>query len=968
MAAGALGDITGEGWSFYNAGDAPEGAWNYYGNAAITATIALPISLIAGNWYIFLKFHDYDVHRNVYYTVGSDTSDTIATDDRNFNGEWSSHATLNVVTPGATLVVHFSTGTGSSSHMFRGLFLTRDANVTVLATDTVVNLNYPSVMDTSTAVKGNLIPNGGFETGVGNEWGFAAQGSGRTVPASIMWDSTQGWEGACCFKLLGESATRLNPSNTSEAIYSRVYHLKANKQYSISCYVKTSTGLSTTASISAYNTFIPPAGYTGQHSITSGAVAVSSAGWTRISVTDYLLAYPTCDYNLMISIASVPDGAYALIDGVQLEEGTLSAFAPAATMEAAILIDQSAKPGHIYYDTDTLTATLRVRNHSAGSLTKDFKYEVYDYMNRVVLSGTVPLTIAATTTYTDTAFSIATAKLGVFRLVSWINGMDRTEREIVYSIIPAVPTGADADSYLGTHPNFWETELAAIQRLGIKWARDLSPEALVRWIYTEPTDDSFVYHDTRLAALVARDIKPMLVLGYQWPAFADSSGLPNLTEFNEYVTNVVNHYKTLGCDCWEVWNEPPTSAAGSLTASFYAQLLHGATDAILTAQPTAKVIAIGGVGPSFITSVITELGSQFPGWDWQTKFYAMSTHNYIGGVNPEDLTTIINTYTPQVWNTESGVWDWGFYSGPSCNFVSWGKDIWPHTSAARFNKAAIWSNGELIKNFVRTIGSGQTKYFQYDSRYYADPTFFNSHTSMWELDGSIRSKGIAFGIAGRLIDKSTTLGNVSPDSNSHMYLFDTGANPIACLYSTDFAPRQITIGLSGGQFEVLDMMGNVISSTATIKYGRIPIWVRGLGISAATLSSSLSGGTVATRSDLDAPTITIQDGPRGPMPASSIVRMRWIGVDDTSYPNLGEINIETQVPVDIPNPEAILYQYRLTPYSSWSTPTARNYVDYVGLPNGTYTFEVKATDTAANTSSTVSRSVQIGSARWLCAR
>jgi hypothetical protein len=968
MAAGALGDLTGEGWVFYNAGDAPEGAWDFFAATDKTATITLPTSLSAGTWYIFLKMIDYDEHRSIYYTLGAATSATIYTDDRDYNSYWTVAASLVVVTPGSTIVMHLGNNAGAGHHhMFKGLFLTKDPDVVVTSTDEILSLTTPTVMDDSAAVKGNLVPNGSFETGVDSIWGFQSQGGGRTVPVNTMWDSSQGWDGTGCLKLACDSATRLDTSNNNEVLISRVFHLKPNKTYTASVYMKSST-TGQNGEVRLVNTYVPPAGFDPQYSITSGGVAINSSTWTRISVTGYAVAYPSPDFQIWI-LTNGTNGNYVLIDGIQLEEGSLSTYAPAATMEAAVLIDQSAKPGNIYFDTDTLTGTIKVRNHAGTSQSGRVYYEIYDWTNVIVGSGHVDVTIAATTTY-SASFSIATGKTGIFRLVTWVDGKDRTEREINYSIIPPTTTTADETSYLGIHPNFYESELAAVQRLGVKLARALSPEAIGRWTIAEPSDNSFVFFDSHITAVLARNITPMISLGTNnyWPAWADSSGLPNLTKWAEYCQQMTAHYKTLGVKYYEFWNEPRSA----FTAAFCAQMLKGMTDAVLTEDATAKVVAMGGVSGPDMQAIIDELASQYPAWDWQSKFTAMATHDYPDGRSPEEVTDIIGTYGVPVWNTESGAKCQGFYQGPNCGYVEWGKSIWPQQPAQRFYTGMIGAASMLAKSFLRTIGAGQTAYFYYDSRYYADPSYLRTHFSIWEYDGSIRAKGIAYAVAGSLIDHATTLGDASADANVFMYVFD-GADPIASIWSKDFLPRTIVpSGLTAGQFECLDMMGNTFSiSGTTIPFGRLIIYVRGIGISAVTLSSALAAGTISTRSDTAAPLLTIGDGPRGPLLSGEPFRMRFHAIDDTSFPNLGEINEETGTPSESPNPEALLYSYRLVGHDAdWSVWSARTSVEYSGVSDGLYTFDVKVKDVAGNVSSATTRTVQLGDipTRWLCAR
>src|SRR5213594_1172304 len=73
-------------------------------------------------------------------------------------------------------------------------------------------------------------------------------------------------------------------------------------------WMKASPGLSTTASISLRNTYVPPPEYPAQYSINSGTVSVGDT-WTRVSVSGYLLEYPTSDYQIYIDTGG-PSGTY----------------------------------------------------------------------------------------------------------------------------------------------------------------------------------------------------------------------------------------------------------------------------------------------------------------------------------------------------------------------------------------------------------------------------------------------------------------------------------------------------------------------------------------------------------------------------------------------------------------------------------------------------------------------------------
>jgi hypothetical protein len=105
--------------------------------------------------------------------------------------------------------------------------------------------------------------------------------------------------------------------------------------------------------------------------------------------------------------------------------------------------------------------------------------------------------------------------------------------------------------------------------------------------------------------------------------------------------------------------------------------------------------------------------------------------------------------------------------------------------------------------------------------------------------------------------------------------------------------------------------------------------------------------------------LSISDAPRGPI-ADHGFRVRWIALDETAYPAVGEIDTLTNAATDSASPNAIQYSYYLSGYSAdWSSWSAENYIDFSNVPSGSYTFYVVAKDLAGNQSSVVSRSITI---------
>src|SRR5262249_18026657 len=137
------------------------------------------------------------------------------------------------------------------------------------------------------------------------------------------------------------------------------------------------------------NTYSPPPGSGTQYSVSNRFTVTDT--WKRISVSGRLLEYPSSDYQIYIDAGDSRDN-FLWVDSIQLEEGGLTDFAPSHVVEAGIRISQS---GHIFYADEPAVADLIVSNSSTSSMQKSLRYELYDYLNRVVRQDSVDLNVAA---------------------------------------------------------------------------------------------------------------------------------------------------------------------------------------------------------------------------------------------------------------------------------------------------------------------------------------------------------------------------------------------------------------------------------------------------------------------------------------------------------------------------------------------------------------------------------------------
>lgn len=931
-------------WRYYNAVDAPEGAYlgtMLIGTNNLTANIKLPKTLSPGRYYIFLKCITYNgkLSDTTQLSIGGGSTAQFPVS----NG-WSNKMPIDVITSSDTLTLSVNKGPINSnmfhSYLLRGIYITKDDRETVDNQDRVINLVYPTVMDDSSPQKGNLMINGGMEVGdITNIWGFAAN---KKVDSSVLWDNTQGYSGNGSLKIpIGPSTAFSDIRNT--ALYSRIYHLKPNKKYTISLWAKTSPGKTTGLRLWMKNSYEPSGGMTRQPDIIK--LLTVTDRWQKLSVSGYALDYPTSDYNFILTNSSDVND-YIWIDNVQLEEGDETPFQPSASVEAGISI---SKTSNIYYIDDMLVADLYVKNNLTTPISKKVYLEYYDHLNKTVKRDTLNVSLESQETK---KMSIdLPSKLGAFRIMYWVDNERNSDREIAYSVINR-PISVDADSYLGIHPNYIDLQFESLQRLGIKWLRTLSIADFFQWDKVEVQEGNFKYYDSELSVAQNYGLNTMGTIGYGWPSWADAGGVPDIAKWKKFVGQMASHYRNK-VRYWEIWNEPN----GLFSASVYADLLKAASDAIKEQDSTLKVVAMGGVQLDYMNSVIREIETKYPGWDWKKNLDILSTHAYPGGATDVFKSNIIDKYSVPVWNTETGYFDRGFYQGHGSNFIVWGKSLIPYLDARRFYIGSYNSVNMVIENFTSSIAGGMTKYFYYDSRYGVDPSLKKTHTTIFEGDGTIRPKGVAYSISGSILDYSIGMGNVSQISNVSMLLFDKPDGAIAVLFSKDKKPRQISLNLGTSQFVAMDVMGNALPSSSRVRFGRFPVYIKTNGISSTNLKSALQSSSVVTRVDIDPPGLSFSEVPKGTVTDGSF-RVRWIAMDADSLPNLGEINPESGVASDVPNPDAIMYSYRLSGYSSWSSWSSKVYEDYLNVPIGNYVMEVKAKDEAGNISN-ISRNITV---------
>jgi hypothetical protein len=914
------------GWYIiYNPFDSPEGGFLgtiSEGQSSLNGEVQLGRVLDPGRYYIAWKVVDYNFGGSLDFSIGGSSTATAVLNSGDVSGQWTVPVAIDVPAAGTTIHMTLRRSLALSYRQIfnlRGLYVTTSSGEVVFFNDSILNPQYPTQLDPSPARKGNILENSGFEVGTGHGWGLA-EATARSFPVASLWDNTVAFEGSASLKV----------PELAEVV-SRIYRVRGNRQFTLSAWVKTASSGTVTVTIQNGGVSLPgnypPAIFLSQ------AFPVN-ANWERISLSGVLLDYPTSDYYVRIKVND-SQGAFTWVDAVQWEEGGLTDYASGQALETGLV---SSQPNNLFYDDEPTTMQWWVRNRGASAMSATVPYEIYDYLNRRVASGSTNVMVPAQGRWSG-SLNLSNGRRGIFRVVLWVQGVEHTREEVVYGVVPRPQQmGLDTNSLIGIHANFTDFQSAALQKMGVKWNRVSSPSVAFRWKSIQPTEGIFQWSPDDMTKATSYGISVLGTLGTDWPAWADVGGLPDLAKWETFVEGVVAHYRNQ-VKYWEIWNEPQWGFSAEFE-DFYPRLLERGISAVHRADPGAQVVGLGGVYTlSWATNALAHVASNS-----LASLNSVSTHIY-PKIPSSDYAAfrqhIRDVYGLEIWNTEAGIWDRGFYLGENSGFVQ-ADYTWPQKAADRYDVGHRGSAELMAYGFLNNVGNGLTKFFYYDGRIYVGPAFGNSHSTLFEYDDSIRAKGVVYAVLARLFDHSMGLGNISPNPSSLMYLFNRGGTPLVGMWSLDHVNRSVTLNLNAASYKVYDLMGNTVTiANGIIPYGTTPLYVEGQGISVATLQAAVQAATVTVRADTTAPNLSLVVFPTGPTQEDPL-KFRWLAIDETSSNTIeGE------------PPQVIQYSYYLQGHdASWSPWSARTFVDYSKIPTGTYDFQVKARDAAGNISST----------------
>lgn len=932
-------------WNYYDGADIPEGGWfgwmSYDGSVCtnIPAVINTGITNPAGTYYVFLKTLEYWPGTNWFITCGDGNGTSGIPTIYDWNKRWGSAAKV-VTTTSFTNILLSATKSNPTNleHVaLEGLYYTTNQYEDFIneGEDKILVYRLSGETNTSPDIAGNWFEDSSFENWPSHGWGFkcyftspAGTNSGAyhmDYPLGALADRSTSYHGK----------TSLHVTQGG-ALYSRIFKLRADRNYTLSLAMRR-TNSTSHVTVTLYPIPTVPADKTPNTNIVMvlAAAAESSTDWVRYSTNIILWKYPGEYFQFRIDCGrgdhqEIPTDVF--LDAVQIEEGPLTAFAPRYASEFGLHTTNM-----VNVSTNGAPSIEITGFHNGAGSSVALNYEVFD-INNFRISGSTTITCGASNVFTNTLSLSAVTNNGSYRLVAWVDGAPDYRDEIIIGVLPGPPT-LSTNYSLGVHGHFLSYHSRMYKHLGIKFNRSLSPGTMFRWNLNEPTEGNFVWNDMIIDAVVTNDITILASVGLNvdWPSFANDGSLFLLPKYSNWVYQTVLHHKAQ-IKYWEFWNEPEFVFTPTWMALMHSNFVY----AVKAADSDAIIVGIGG---DYNTVTATNTWNQLSS-DVTDKIDFISYHIYPFAYSGEimDVNENFKYWAKgfafagkEMWNTETGAKDNHYGFTEVYGFDPQGEYYNQYNQGARYALPKLRTEMVLI-NFLRTVGSGGTKYFYYDHRIVADPSYQQTEFTAWEFNDAIRPKLIALVLANQLLGEFRGQGDITNQSNTFIEPYigtNTAGKSIAFMWSRDNTNRFIT--LTNTSCVQYDAMCNPVTFTNSKVYlSRMPTYLLS-DVNINVLSNTLKYAAVTNVADAMAPFVSIDKSVNGTITTNNFpLCFKWTGIDDTYT-------------------DTATYSYKLVGRDAdFGSYTPDIYMEVPTLTDGVYHLEVKSKDILGNESAAMS--------------
>lgn len=623
------------------------------------------------------------------------------------------------------------------------MFMIKFAGTGSLWIDDVQFTDVTNRVSTVAAIKGNLLANGSFETGL-DRWGVyvgISDYSSEMATQMLIRQPVITHKNA----KMGASSLLIDiPDHARFVVTSPYIQINPGRQHTLSLWAASDQPRTIRIGVAS--------GYFGKNREYLRDIKVGR-GWRRY---EFSVRLPVAQANAYHVLIEGGGAGRIWLDGIQLEEGEVSNFTQRSPVEIGLVREDIPT---LYEVGEVIRLRARLSGGDTGGDVMAVVKSV-DYHGLVTELYKENLHLGANAVR-ELTFPHPSLQTGHYKIIAEAqrNGKILDVSEMAIGVVPLRDGNPSLSSPFGNHVFFDQLSLNDARKLGVSWLR-MHPPLGTKWFVVEKDKGHFVYPDQAVA--LAKD-RGFNVLGSldTTPRWASSAPLDvksqeadgfrsyparDLADWDRYVYQTVLHFKGI-IDYWEVWNEPDSpflNVAGFLgdrrKPAAYAELLKVAYRAAKRANPDAVILA----GCS---------SSQTPE-DWVEKIFSegaydyldvLSFHFYTDGRPGDELGTPTSVHINKIrglmskfgkgrqkpiWETESGIMFPGTAYG---NLLQVGPGYRSPENTAAY----------VVRNYVHLLSSGVDKWFYY--------SMFTSHrsdraeaTGFFEWDGSPRPAAVAY--------------------------------------------------------------------------------------------------------------------------------------------------------------------------------------------------------------------------------
>lgn len=708
----------------------------------------------------------------------------------------------------------------------------------------------------------NLAKNSSFEAGLdGYEVVRTAlvKDDNKVVYIDPVLDATEKYHGDCSLRLD-------NPNGDGIKVYIKEVKLTPGKKYTVSMWLK--------ASQPGMNLYIDLRGMEGGRPYNGGGRTCHlKTGWERYSFTHtvpegYSYYYTELHINSGHGGAICPVLGTVWVDGLQIEAGDMTAYAPAPLELGA---SRTLSRAYTLSSGEAFPAQFKVRNNGAATASAKIVYKVVDeYFNKTVKSGEIPVVAGPGSTVEKKLDNISPLKRGKFILRAELvdaNGAAQDASTLEFAVIDSVKTSTFTNGFtvcgqgfprsIAFGVDFKDRQLMTLYSSNLDSWYDFNAEAGDRWIrdwggagcdvfvwrLIEPQEGQYDWSmpDRFVNEAVKHGVRVMPVMGDWWwindspkgwqgiffpewaikkykfsagtnPGEASKGWLmcttppEELVEWQRFVKACVNRYKGR-ITHWEILNEPNVS----ISPEYYTAYLKMMHRVIKEADPDAKVVGfcatgdLGGNAGKFLSDCF-KLGAM----DYCD---VISFHPYGSPLDwstptsAETMNSQVRKIVDQNGGEKKEIWCTELYyvGKPTSNDFFYQHEIKGH---------------ELARRFLIDLASGIGKSFTVPHDYYKKVTLAPHYlTGADGLSADLipRTYFVIYNTLAKYFSGSKFSKQVPLAGRNKLYVFEREGSPIAAAWNFDETEKTFILRIPGGKGKVacLDIMGNALEGVET---------------------------------------------------------------------------------------------------------------------------------------------------------